>query len=163
MYKCASHTYIGSTTLLFRPLLKRNAQDIRPTKFHHILFFLASSHQAKPGQLSHCLSLSSYCVAFLYFHHTNWLLLCLLLRRPLVISSCCDSWLPHRHSSSFNCAALLPSHCTGWLLHCLMLTSHCTALLLSCCNMWLLCCLSVHRPLVISSCQLVVTLPLVVL
>ena len=60
--------------------------------------------------------------------HTGWLLHCLLMRRPLVVSSCrlslscCASWLSHHHLSlSFHCTALSSSHRAGRLLRCLCL------------------------------------------
>ena len=94
--------------------------------------------------LSHRFSLSSCCAPHSASRRADWLLYCLLTRRPLVISSSCrlvvsSSRLLVLPSSrclmvssschlvilssllSSHCAALLSSNRAGWLLHCLSL------------------------------------------
>ena len=98
----------------------------------------------------------------------SWLLSCLSLRCPLVLSSRCHLvFLPHLSSSS-SCTALSLSHCAGWLLlHrlssrrrlvlslrrtlILLSSSHCAALSSSNRTGWLLRRLSLRRRLVLSS------------
>ncbi len=114
----------------------------------------------------HRLLPSSCCAALSSSHRAGWLLHCLSLLRPLVLSLCSSlasteyqlnlcrlvvalplimppSRLSSRRTASC-CAAYLPSCCTSWLPQCLLLSSPCAA------------------PLVISLRQLVVALPLLV-
>ena len=89
---------------------------------------------------------------------------CVASRRAALVSSCHASWFLHRLLSSSHCAALSLSCLTSWLLHHLLPSSHCAALLLSCRAS---CCIASRHPLIApplvnSSRQLVVALPLLV-
>jgi hypothetical protein len=98
--------------------------------------------------LSHRFSSSSCCATHTSSHHADWLLCCLLTRRPLVVSL-------SRHlvvSSSRRAALSLYRH-VSWLSHHLSSSSLCATLLSSQHASWLLRCLSLRPPLVLSSHQ----------
>jgi hypothetical protein len=123
---------------------------------------------------SHSATLSSSC--------TSWLLHHLLSCHPLILLLCLSLVL----LLSSHCAALLSSDCAGWLLHCL--SSHRPLVILLLCHPLFvllrlvvalpliaqpsrplvvppsnpLVTLSLRRPLIVSSHQLVVVLPLAV-
>ena len=102
-------------------------------------------------------------------------LCCLLLRRPLVVSSCqlvvaspliilslllplvalsCQLVVALPLAPSYRCATLVSSFCASLFLHCLASSSCCTTLSSSCHASWLLCCLLTHYSLVVSlSCR----------
>jgi hypothetical protein len=113
---------------------------------------------------------------------------CVASRRAALVSSRRASWLLHCLLSSPHCASLSSSCRASWLLHRLSPSSHCAALSSYCLASWLSPCLSPssrcatlssthhasllsrrpsssshcarRRPLVLSSCRLVVTSPL---
>jgi hypothetical protein len=100
---------------------------------------------------------------------------CIASCRPLValplLSSHCASWLSHCLSLSSWCATLQSSCCTSWFLHRLLLSSCCATLSPSHHAGWLLRHLLMHHPLILllrcplilSGCQLISVLPLIVL